>query len=587
MSTDSTFGLDSQQPLSCKLLVQYSGAVVDPYTDYVASIMCKDLHPGPQGQRLVNSALSNLPNFLTPDEKLSFGWGFESIIRNQEVHNGGYEHLAMMSALAESFHSSWAAEICHEWAMSIAGPNDSLPHLSQWVAILQSCNGALVAIDLGVTVEDYIRLDPYSLTFGGIKSQHIPISAKEIVAALHALSAVVKGVEKELTLTGSAVLGWFAAVAEVLYDLDVAVFSTQGDSLSSTKSGKDPQLRIIYRERVGIEITSNIKSQDLAHPMSNLGISSQQYAKAKHETPFGGRVLWQSLLPRVFGESFGRLEHSENKAFSGMLGAGARMFEGLALGESAEEDLISPQNKANPSSYGAGLIETLSNWLPELRRYQSRMERALKLDYHNAAAAYVENITKLREACHCGICFSKPGDENEGHGPDHGYCLVTMTEVVLAMGLALSRITVAAQMSPARAGIQKLYAAQVTRRLEARGQKWQTHFRIVYGNEWNGSAPRRLQTICALFSGSLPTRDLPENLVALAHEGIVAYFLKLQKASTPKKDEEAIIRVSSGHINVRQKLFKRACLGVVKDTEVEDLWEAVEVEHLDLPLYCK
>jgi len=45
--------------------------------------------------------------------------------------------------------------------------------------------------------------------------------------------------------------------------------------------------------------------------------------------------------------------------------------------------------------------------------------------------------------------------------------------------------------------------------------------------------------------------------------------------------------VSSGHINVGQKLFKRACLGSVKDTEVDDLWEAVDVEHLDLPLYCK
>lgn len=585
MATNTTFGVEIQHDISTKLLSQFSGALADPYTDYVASIMCKDLKPGPQGQRRVSSALSNLPNLMTPDEKLTFGWGFDNIIRNNEV-SGNYEHLAIMVALAESFHSTWAAEICHEWAKSIAGPADSLPHLSQWAAILQACNGAFVNIDFGVTVEDFIRLDPYSLNLGVISTKHIPIRAKEIVAALHALSAVVKGTEKELTMTGSAVLGWFAAVAEVLYDLNVAIFSSEGEPLSGTKSAAEPQVRIIYREKPGIEILSNTKSQVVTHAMSNLDIMSQQYAKGKHDTPLGGRVVWQSLLPRVFGASFGHLDHSESRAFSGMVGAGARMFEGLALGESKEADLISAQNKSNPSSYGAGLISTLSNWLPELRRYEGRMERAMKLDYHAAADGYVENLSKLREACHCGICFSKPGDENEGQGPDHGYCLVVITETVLAMGLALSRITVASQIFPARAGIQRLYTGQVAKRLKARGARWQDHFRIVYGNEWNGPANRRLQTVIELFSGSSPTADLPENLIAIAHEGIVAYFMKLQKVS-PREEEEAIIRVSSGHINVRQKAFKRACLGLVKDTLVDDLWEAVDVEHLDVPLYCK
>lgn len=265
----------------------------------------------------------------------------------------------------------------------------------------------------------------------------------------------------------------------------------------------------------------------------------------------------------------------------------ARMFEGLALGESAEaEDLVSAQNKSNPASYGAGFVQTLTAWLPELRRFQGRMERALKLDYNAASDAFVENLTKLREACHCGICFSKPGDENEGQGPTHGYCLVVITEAIIAMCLALSRITVAAQIFPSRAGIQQLYAAQAEKRLEARGRRWQDHFRIIYGSEWNGSATRRLQTAAALFSGSMPTSNLPENLLALAHEGIVAYILKLEKSS-PKKEEEAIIRVSSGHINVRQKIFKRACMGPVENSEAGDLWEAVDVEHLAMPLYCK
>ena len=584
----STFGAEIQHNISTKLMSQLSGAFVDPFTNHVASIMCKDLKPGPQGQRRVNSALSNLPTFFTPDENLTFGWGADNIIRNDEVHQGGYEHLAIMVAIAESFHSSWGAEICHEMAKGIAGPNDSLPHLSQWAAILQACNGALVGSEFGVTVENFIRLDPYNLIFRVNNNKRIPTLAKEIVMTIHALADVLNGRAKELVLTGSTILGWFAAVAEVLYDLHVEIFSSDGESLSDTKSGENPQVKIFYREKPGIEILSHSKPVEFLHTFSNLAITSQQYAKSIHSTPFGGRVDWQSLLPRVFGASFGHLDREESRTFSGMVGAAARMFEGLALGEGATEDLISAQNKANPSSYGAGLVQTLTNWLPELRRFQSRMERALKLDYHTAAEAYVENITKLRETCHCGICFSNPGDENSGQGPSHGYCLVVLAEAVIAMGLALSRITVVSQIFPARAGVQKLYHDQVQRRLEARGKKWQDHFRLVYGNEWNAPNPRRLQTCVALFSGSSPAQDLPDNLAALAHEGIVAYFMKLEKAS-PAKADEAIIRVSSGAINVRQKLFKRACLGtpVPETNGVDDLWEAVDIEHLNVPLYCK
>lgn len=75
-----------------------------------------------------------------------------------------------------------------------------------------------------------------------------PVKPKQIVAALQALVQVVNGSEKELVLTGSIVLGWIAAVAEVLYDLDVAIFSSDGQTISGTKSGKNPQLRLIYRE---------------------------------------------------------------------------------------------------------------------------------------------------------------------------------------------------------------------------------------------------------------------------------------------------------------------------------------------------
>ena len=53
-------------------------------------------------------------------------------------------------------------------------------------------------------------------------------------------------------------------------------------------------------------------------------------------------------------------------------------------------DIISVQNRSNSASWGKGLIQTLSDWFPELRRLQGRMERAQKLSYEEAEALGVE-----------------------------------------------------------------------------------------------------------------------------------------------------------------------------------------------------
>jgi hypothetical protein len=99
----STFGGNIQHNVSTGRLSQFSGSVIDPYTNYVATVMFKDLVAGPQGQRKINDALSNLPLFFTPDEKLTFGWGPDLLIRNIEAHQGeNVEHLAILVALAES-----------------------------------------------------------------------------------------------------------------------------------------------------------------------------------------------------------------------------------------------------------------------------------------------------------------------------------------------------------------------------------------------------------------------------------------------------------------------------------------------------
>jgi hypothetical protein len=577
-------------------LRKFTGAQVDPYTRYVAYVLFRDLNVSVHGQRNISNALSNLPVYpsVAPDEKLSFGWGSSHVVRDKAVHEGSYEHLAMLIALGESFHETYGAKIMQEMARARAGPEDVVPHFSQWRAALHACNGAFASTDFGLLVEDYFRLDPYPIV--NVRRMESIFEPKLVAEALQALMRVTSGREKQVTFTGSAIISWIGALAEYLCRLRIAVYQAQGEQLHVThpKEEEPPQLVLVFVQAPCIQWSFEPWEQNGAVNVANLDLVDRTYSYAVHATPFGGRVAWQSLLPQVFGKSFHLLEHAESKAFGTMIGSAARMFEGLALGKGHEEhhELVSTQNQSNTASYGAGLVETLTNWLPELQRAQGRMERPLKLSHEDASKSYVEQLSRIRTACHCGICTSKdqlaPGQD--GVPPEHGYCLAALVETIISLGLSLSRMTVAPRLYPTRAGIQSFYLGQVTKRLEARGAHWTRHFQIVYGNEWNAPDSRRLQNAVEIFAGSRPEKHLPPNLVALSHEGTCAYFVALEKSWKPNDREQhpvKLVRVVSGGINVGEKLFDRACLGLVEGADLDDPWEELEYEHLPEPLFCR
>ncbi|KIV89963.1 hypothetical protein PV10_07316 [Exophiala mesophila] len=569
-------------------LLRLSGAQVDPYTRYVAYLIFRKLNLSVKGQRHMNNAFANLPIFTTDDQKLTFGWGFNHAVQDKVIHAESYDHLAVATAIGESFHEVYGTKILHELAASMAGPEDTTPHYAQWKSTLHSCNGILATTDFGQLVEDYLRLDPFSIR--AVKNLESIVSPKAVAQALQALMQVSGGHEKTVTFTGSGIISWFGALAEWHCDLRVEVYGKDATLVHATHKGQKPQVTLVFVEKPGIEVSFQ-PWYDTHVNLAGLNISENTYSSQVYITPFSGRVAWQSLLPRVFGKSFHYLDHDESKAFGGMIGGAAKLFEGLALGKGHEEHaLVSTKNQSNTASYGAGLIQTITNWLPELRRFQGRMERALKLTHEDAAIAYTEYLSKLRRTCHCGICTAKDEVEKEKEGlpPSHGYCLAVIVETIISLGLVLSRMTVSPSIVPSRAGIQGFYNGQVQKRMEARGLHWTEHFKLVYGNEWNAPDARRLQKAVQIFAGSSPEKDLPSNVVALSHEGICAYFVTIGKPwDSTTQDQVKLIRIVSGGINVREKVFDRAALGPVETQDPDDFWEEVPIEHLPQSLFCK
>lgn len=488
-------------------------------------------------------------------------------------------------------------------------------------------------------MEDYIRLSPYNLKADLDEAyDRFPIDATLVARGLRALAKVTTGETVQLTIVGSGVIAWLGALANWVYDLRISFYAYDGMLLHNThpQSAGPTQILFIFGERPGIDCypgawnmtdaqhVTDITASDAATSLRKLSLNTYSYPKSMHVTPFSGRTAWQSVLPIVFGKAYHELDHSCASILGTFVGGMARVFQGLATGEEVEGDaLLNSMQKANTASYGPGLVQTLGDWMPELRRMQGRMERQLKLTSDEAKTSVIANVNRLREHCSCGICSSKrseeeadpfrptdttkpyiyadtstedperPSDWASLAAPPFNYCLTALAETIIVLGITLSSLAVSSQLFPSRAGIQSLYYSQVLNRLAGRGLPWQEHFKLVYGREWAAPDSRRLGTAVMLFTGSRPQRGMVDGLVGVSHEGICASFMDVERARRSVQNGARLIRMTSGGINVKWKVFSRVASknpteGRVGGLLDEDgIWERIEVEHLEEPLYFR
>jgi hypothetical protein len=560
-----------------RTLSQCAGAEIEIYAQWVVMVVSYQLKQSIQGQRRINAALSNLPVGRLPDEKVQLGWTLEHALRNQGVHEGGYEHLALEVLVTETFPEMYAARVLHEMAVAYAGPEDITPHFDQLLNQVHSSNGLFINTEFASLVEDYIRLDPFNRALkGGSKKSRAP-SPKAFSEILSILAKVTNGQEKQMTVIGGPVVAWFAAAGEWLYDLRVAIYTAGGERLHSNHGDQSSQLLLIYNSYPGIIAQAGSWALDSEQAKETAKGSPHADTASLVSTQFGGRLVYNNILVRVFGSSFRHLDKEESKTFATAIGSCARILTRIA------EQEVSAGAKRSTATYGQGLLDTINNWLPELRHLQGRMERQLKLSGEDAGKLYSEQIQNLKSMCGCDIC--SPTDKGEDKKPGlEGYCLPSLAETVIALGLLLSCIVVASAIYPARSGIQAFYLAQAEKRRKATLQATSGHelFQLLY---YDVPDTRRLQMVAQIFSGSEPTKDLRRNLVALSHEGICVYLIgKMEQDGS----EDGLISVSSGGICVRQKVYTRACLGVVEvEDEVGDVWEEVKCSHLEKGLWCK
>lgn len=636
---------DVNKPLSIpsKLLGQAEGVGIDFYTINYLRMSMREIHIGSQGQRLYNHCLTNLPIHRSADPKFQFGWGEQHMLRNAGVQLFEYEHLLLSSALGEYLSEGYAAAVLSELAGRYEDEERPRPRMASLKGFVRCANGILATSEFPLVVDDRIRLNPYRLPSDGLPRAKQPqetLAPARIAEALCSLNG--RSADRpDLVIAGGDVLGWFSAYADLCLGLDVTLIDEDGTELHRANPSDGWRLKLRFIRLDTVPDSRQLYLRDGATPASRPSI---------HTVIHSGRAMPQAIFNKAFGAAFHRLSHDEAKTFSNALGGLARNWELIATQEVGEapadevaHNVISPDNRSNPASWGMGLIQTWTNWFPELRHLQGRMERALKLERAAAGQQCEESILRLEPMCGCYICSSPSSSSSTSTTtlPKDGFCLPTLMETIVMLGLALSRVALTPNLYPSRAGVLAMYKSQVRKRLDLQklaaspaasasaspsthfstigpassapappasndptNHDWQRHV-ILFGSDWNSTFPKRIFNALALFAGSWPPtmNTYPENLVGLAHEGIAAYSMMLERGTVNgRHKDDQVIRVVTGAINWRQRTVGKVCVGppqVVRSEEgigagtgkvvvVEggpEGWERIRCRHMKKDLY--
>ncbi|KAK5088119.1 hypothetical protein LTR05_002336 [Lithohypha guttulata] len=581
--------IDLQLQYSNRVLSQFEFAGVPLYTNNFARIACTNYKPSTAGERYFNHSLTNLPVFVAVDDRLQFGFNEKHVWRNAGLHLYEYEHILLASALGECLPEAYVASILSCLGRMYEDKDRVNPSFSSWQNFVRSVNGLISTLDFARMIDDRMQLDPYRVTSGHSTScGNSLVPPDDFAKALKALGNLSLAGKGQLTLVGGNFLGWFAAFSELFLGIDVQVSSRDGQNLYATHFNSGATLHLIFIDNVE-DLNSTLKMQESV--ALRLICPADGEAQSLPKLPFTGRVIWEAFLPKVFENSFHKIAHQESKILVKSIGGVARLFELLINDPSTPSDMISKENRANPASFGMGLIQTLCNWFPELRHLQGRLERIQTLSSSEVMQKCNDGAQGLVQLCGCTLCHHPFYSDNDTGTLPQSFCLLALMETIVNLGLALSRMTVVTKLYPSRAGMLCFYQRQCKKLLSAKTatigrQEPYSRIKLLFMNDWNVNDSRRLQDAAALFSGSWPQGDLPDNLIALGHEGLCVYVISAQRGN--RKEDAGLIRVQPGNLSWDQKTFTRASLGFPQgDPQNDYSWEVGHPKHLSQELYFK
>ncbi|ETI25469.1 hypothetical protein G647_02242 [Cladophialophora carrionii CBS 160.54] len=370
-------------------LLQFNAAGVDPYLIQVAELIGSQFNISLHGQRNPVNVFSSLPQAEFYGQRMGIGFSDRHIVRILAESNGGFAFLGIVSCLGEYFASDVIVAVIMKLGSNIQ--TDGMwegwePSDSQWKRLVYLCQGLLATSPFGTLI---------SRNHEDLETGTDHVNVAQIVEALVNLSDLVGGGAKNFSLehAGSDAY-WFAAVAEYLFDLRVAVEDPDGVLLYARPGTNAKEAQFVLRSDVPLYSDEAAELLPLSEAFADIGhilgpshrsaLKTGAVAEPKNQLApvSGGMVTWEKLFRSCFGRTFTDIEPSLVAVFTG--GAASLLSSTLQYDHTKSQEFFLPHASTMRGLSGYGLVETVISWSPELRRMAPQMAKAARLPFQQA-----------------------------------------------------------------------------------------------------------------------------------------------------------------------------------------------------------
>jgi hypothetical protein len=500
--------------ISVGTLARLSRAGVDAYTVQVGKALCWNLELSAKVQDNLVEEIKNLKCAKLCDNLLWFGFGIKQFVADLAETEQGLALVALCSALTINYDVFYAAQVLRQLCLQAKAPQQFMPSLQQWKALVRLCSGILMDSPFQLLLNGLQRLVRGSKPIVGQKAME-PAS---IAKGLSNLALLSKGSTVHLSFSGGEDCCWLASFAKLVLSLDVAIYDAIGSLVYLSQDQRSEAPRVTFNLDVKASNTvlsaqktslvprgqSLIKLEARDGSASNLS-SFSTWATILHDT-FGSAV--DILLGDPCGEDFA-VFLCDMPALEWLTQRGIDVFDGADQREPPP-----PPDSARMESP----MQSAKRLLPELSLLQSqacwqkrKRHRALK-----------ESLTNIRT--HCGTDKTKTSGQGSLYAKhaEHCHtdpCLVHLARSICAYLRLLFTLNIGDHVMPSMRGLRHLYE-----RNSSLGRLSQRTNRV---------RDESIHQVYETFTGDATTHSKPAELKAWTGNGLCIFSCFLEDPTGP------------------------------------------------------
>lgn len=371
--------------VSVNILKRLSTAGVDAVTLVVGRNVCSRFHLSTVGQSRFHDSISKLKAFSSVSEAIWFGIGVRHLTKDLASTEQGKSLLVICGSLAETCDLNVGSMILSALTKELQAPDDLRPSVQQWRTLIQACAGTFTNTRFPEILDQFLKYGPPEDT-GRYKTS----DPSDVACALKLVGDMCNGELRSLNICGGSSCALIAAIAYWFFGIVVEIENTEGLLVYSSRtrdtSRHTPVLTVSYSDPEQT-FTGSLKSPvSVTHKSIVLRSLDELFLRDNPENwHLTSRVPWDGIFGDVFPGLREKLRQF-SPAYTKLFGSAARIFEGMALGDSRpiiNEWLKQKQVLFRPCTtfknlkveawsgyaagqYGSGLIDLLLQICPEL-----------------------------------------------------------------------------------------------------------------------------------------------------------------------------------------------------------------------------